>query len=58
MERGETAINTDFIYMLCTLVGIKFSDYFNLIDDIIFELENKSACSISDNIKINIIPSS
>lgn len=58
MERGETAINTDFIYMLCTLVGIKFSDYFSLIDDIIFELENKDSCLVTDNIKINIIPSS
>ena len=58
MERGETTINTDFIYMLCTMVGIKFSDYFSLIDEILFELENKDSCIIVDNIKVNIIPSS
>ncbi|WP_180139511.1 helix-turn-helix transcriptional regulator [Acinetobacter sp. YH12043] len=58
MERGETAINTDFIYMLCTMVGIKFSDYFSLIDEIILELQEKDSFMLSDNIRINIIPSS
>ncbi|NNH78318.1 helix-turn-helix domain-containing protein [Acinetobacter sp. ANC 5380] len=58
MERGETSINTDFIYMLCTMVGIKFSDYFSLIDEILFELQNKDSCIVADNIKVNIIPSS
>lgn len=58
MERGETSINTDFIYMLCTMVGIKFSDYFSIIDEILFELQNKDSCIVADNIKVNIIPSS
>jgi transcriptional regulator with XRE-family HTH domain len=58
MERGETAINSDFIYMLCSLVGIKFSDYFVLIDEIVNHLTNINTCQLNSNILVRIIPSS
>ena len=58
IERGDTSINVDFIYIICSFVGYKFSDYFLLIDDIVNELKQITICSISDNIEVNIIPSS
>lgn len=58
MERGETAINSDFIYMLCSLTGIKFSEYFGLIEEIIDHLKHINTCQIYENITVRIIPSS
>lgn len=58
MERGDTAINSDFIYMLCTLVGVKFSDYFQLLEDLIVGLETVESGFNSEKIKIHMIPSS
>jgi len=58
MERGETAINSDFIYMLCSLLGIKFSDYFALIEELIAHITTVNSCVLQDNIVVNIIPSS
>lgn len=34
IERGETAINADYIFMLCGIIERKFSDYFVLVEDI------------------------
>lgn len=34
IERGETAINVDFIFMLCSIIECKFSDYFALVEEI------------------------
>lgn len=58
MERGDTAINSDFIYMLCTLIGVKFSDYFKLVEDLIIEVEKIEKGLNGEKIKIQIIPSS
>ncbi|OTG70481.1 hypothetical protein B9T23_16290 [Acinetobacter terrae] len=58
MERGDTAINSDFIYMLCTLIGVKFSDYFKLVEDLIIEVEKIEQALNGEKIKIQIIPSS
>lgn len=58
MERGDTAINTDFIYMLCTLSGIKFSNYFNLLEDLIINIEKIEKGLNGEKVKIQIIPSS
>lgn len=58
MERGDTAVNADFIYMLCTLVGIRFSDYFMLLEDLIIHLEQTKSGNSGEKININIIPSS
>lgn len=57
MERGDTAINTDFIYMLCTLSGIKFSSYFSLLEDLIINIEKIEKGSNGEKVKIKIIPS-
>ena len=57
MERGDTAINADFIYMLCTLSGIKFSGYFNLLEDLIINIEKIETGLNGEKIKIKIIPS-
>lgn len=58
MERGETAINSDFIYMLCSMLGIKFSDYFALIEELVSHLTATTSCALSENIVVSIIPSS
>lgn len=58
MEKGETAINSDFIYMLCSLLNIKFSDYFELIEDIVKELTLATTCTLYNNIQVSLIPSS
>lgn len=57
MERGDTSINTDFIYMLCTLSGIKFSHYFSLLEDLIINIEKIERGLNGEKIKIKIIPS-
>lgn len=57
MERGDTAINADFIYMLCTLNGIKFSSYFNILEDLIVNIEQIEIGLNGEKIKIKIIPS-
>lgn len=57
MEKGETAINADFIYMLCSFIGYKYSDYFELIDDYILELKTINSCALGGNISVSIIPS-
>lgn len=57
MERGEAAINVDFIYMLCSIADIKFSDYFNLIDDILNELEEAQSFIEDNKVKVSLIPS-
>ncbi|WP_433847714.1 helix-turn-helix domain-containing protein [Acinetobacter proteolyticus] len=57
MERGDTALNADFLYMLCTLVGIKYSDYFKLLEDLISELQIIELGIQGEMVKIQIIPS-
>lgn len=57
MERGDTAINADFIYMLCTLNGIKFSSYFSILEDLIVNIEQIETGLNGEKIKIKIIPS-
>lgn len=57
MERGDTALNADFLYMLCTLVGIKYSDYFKLLEDLISELQTVELGIQGERVKIQIIPS-
>lgn len=34
MERGDANINAEFIFMLCSLVGLKASDFFGLLEEI------------------------
>lgn len=57
MERGEAAINVDFIYMLCSIAKIKFSDYFSIIDDIMNEFEQPQSFVENETVKISLIPS-
>lgn len=57
MERGDTAVNADFIYMLCTLSGIKFSSYFSLLEDLIINIEKVEKGLNGEKVKIKIIPS-
>ena len=57
MERGDTAVNADFIYMLCTLSGIKFSSYFSLLEDLIINIEKVEKGLNVEKVKIKIIPS-
>lgn len=57
MERGETAINVDFIYMLCSIADIQFSDYFSIIDDIVNEFESAQSFIEESSVKISLIPS-
>lgn len=57
MERGDTAINSDFIYMLCTLSGIKFSNFFSLLEDLIINIEKIEEGLNGNKVKIKIIPS-
>lgn len=57
MERGDTAINADFIYMLCTLSGIKFSSYFSLLEDLIINIEKVEKGLNGEKVNIKIIPS-
>lgn len=35
MERGEASINAEFVFMLSSIVGIKASDYFSLVEEIL-----------------------
>lgn len=57
MERGEANINAEFIFMLCSLVGIKASDFFSLLEDIILELDNVTMDKRGNEIKIKIVSS-
>lgn len=57
MERGEAAINVDFIYMLCSIAQIKFSDYFSIIDDIVNEFESPQSFIKDTTAIISLIPS-
>jgi len=57
MERGEANINAEFIFMLCSLVGIKTSDYFSLIEEIMIEFTNIRTNKYGNKIRIEIISS-
>lgn len=57
MERGETAINADFIYMVCSFINFKYSDYYSLIEDFVTELKTTTTSGITNNFTISLIPS-
>lgn len=58
MERGDANINAEFIFMLCSLVGIKASDFFGLLEEIMVELNNMKTDKRGNEIKIEIVSSS
>lgn len=57
MERGDANINAEFIFMLCSLVGIKASDFFGLLEEIMVELNNMKTDKRGNDIKIEIVSS-
>lgn len=56
IERGETAINADFIYMLCGIIERKFSDYFLLVEDIAEFLVNVNKDALNNSCIVSLIP--
>lgn len=58
MERGDANINAEFIFMLCSLVGIKASDFFGVLEEIMVELNNMKTDKRGNDIKIEIVSSS
>ncbi|WP_180036106.1 MULTISPECIES: helix-turn-helix transcriptional regulator [unclassified Acinetobacter] len=56
IERGETAINADFIYMLCGIIERKFSDYFLLVEDIAEFLVNVKNDALNNSCIVSLIP--
>lgn len=57
MERGEAAINVDFIFMLCSIAKIEFTEYFRMIDRITTELDNLDFQMNNVPVEISLIPS-
>lgn len=57
MERGEAAINVDFIFMLCSIAKIEFTEYFRMIDLITAELDNLDFQMNNVPVEISLIPS-
>lgn len=57
MERGEAAINVDFIFMLCSIAKIEFTEYFRMIDRITAELDNLDFQINNIPVEISLIPS-
>lgn len=57
MERGDANINAEFIFMLCSLVGIKTSEYFSILEEIMIEFNSIKMNKYGDNISIEIVSS-
>lgn len=56
IEKGETAINADFIFMLCSFIEKKFSFYFELLEDIANHLTACKKDHLNNDCTINLIP--
>jgi transcriptional regulator with XRE-family HTH domain len=56
IEKGETAINADFIFMLCTIIEKRYSKYFELIEEIAEHLINIEKDTLNNDCSISIIP--
>lgn len=56
IERGETAINVDFIFMLCSIIELKFSNYFMLVEDIADFLTKVEKDAVNNPCEIRLVP--
>ena len=56
IEKGETAINADFIFMLCGIIEKKFSFYFELLEDIANHLTSVKKDPFNNECIVNLIP--
>lgn len=58
MERGDANINAEFIFMLCSLVGLKASDFFGLLEEIMQDFYIRDIDERGNNRYIQIVTSS
>lgn len=56
IEKGETAINADFIFMLCGIIERDFSFYFSILDDIAKHLVIVKKDHFNNDCIIELIP--
>lgn len=56
IEKGETAINADFIFMLSGFLDFKYSFYFEIIEDIANQLTSTKKDFLNNDCVINLIP--